>query len=306
MADRLENFKAVLLVTLGFGLFSLNDAIIKLLAQTYSIPQTLFWTSFFVCLVLFVYAGALGKLRGFKTQETKWHFLRGVLMALMIGCNIFALIKLQITDFYVIVFTAPMVVSLTAWLFLKDKLKKRQITTISAGFLVILYICRPDGELFNIGALSAITGVVFFSLATLLVRSKLREENPLLISMNGPAVTAIIALPLMAWFGFVVPASTLDMILFLICGAAAAFGGVFFSMGFQRANSAAVVAPLHYTQIVWGALLGYAIFREIPNQEVIVGAILLAGLGIYLIVTEARMRHHTPAENENLVQHGPV
>lgn len=306
MPERMQNFKAALFALLGFALFSVNDSIIKLLAQSYSIPQTLFWTSVFVCIVLFLYAFIRGKHRVFKTEFLGWHTVRGICMALMIFCNIFALIRLQITDFYAIVFTSPMVISLAAWLFLKDKLKKRQMTTIALGFLAILYICRPSGNLFNIGAMVALIGVLFFAMATLLVRSKLRSENALLISMNGPAITAMIALPLMAYFDFGWPHSSGDWMLFLGTGAAAAMGGVFFSMGFQYASSAAVVAPFHYTQMVWGALLGYMIFGEIPSQDVVIGSIVLAVLGIYLIYVEARLRHHTGVERENMVQHGPV
>lgn len=306
MPEKIQNFKAALFALLGFALFSVNDTVIKLLAQSYSIPQTLFWTSIFVCVVLFVYAFLKGQKKAFHTSLLNWHLVRGLFMALMIFCNIYALIRLQITDFYAIVFTAPMVISFAAWVFLKDKLKKRQITTILAGFLAILYICRPSGNLFNDGALVALVGVFFFAFSTLLVRSKLKTEQPLLISMNGPAVTAIIALPLMAIFDLGWPLDAQDWLLFAASGTAAAFGGIFFSMGFQFASSAAVVAPFHYTQMIWGALLGYMVFGEIPSQDVVIGSAVLAILGVYLIYVEARIRKHTLLENENMIQHGPV
>ncbi len=306
MPEKIQNLRAALFALIGFALFSVNDAIIKLLAQNYSISQTLFWTSFFVCIVLVVYAFVSGKKDDLKTTQKGWHLLRGLLMALMIFCNIYALIRLQITDFYAIVFTSPMVVSLLAWLFLKDKLKKRQISTILAGFLAILYICRPSGGLFNDGALVALVGVFFFAFATLLVRSKLRSEAPLMVSMNGPAVTAIIALPLMAAFGYGWPVDLFDWALFAGAGIAAAFGGIFFSLGFQYASSAAVVAPFHYTQMIWGAVLGYMVFGEVPSQDVVLGSIVLAALGVYLIYIEARLRKHTQIENENMMQHGTV
>ena len=306
MPDKIQNFKAVILAALGFALFSVNDATLKVLAQSYTIPQTLFWTSVFVCIILLGYAKIKGRKKAFHSDKAEWHLLRGLFMAFMIFCNIYALLKLQIADFYTIVFTAPLVVSVLAWLFLKDSLRKRQMFTIAAGFFVILYVCRPEGQLFNIGALVAFIGVLFFSLATLLVRSKLRTEDPLLVSLDGPGVTALIALPLMAWFGFVIPYAPIDWLLFMICGAAAAFGGVFFSMGFQYATSAAVVAPLHYTQIIWGAIFGYLIFGEVPTTEVIIGAVLLAVLGAYLIYTEALLQKRSRLENESLIQHGPV
>ena len=90
MPEKNQNLKAVLMAVTGFSLFSLNDAVIKLLAQNYSIPQTLFWTSVFVCLALLVYARMNNGRKMLQTPKPMWHMLRGVFMMLMIFCNIFA------------------------------------------------------------------------------------------------------------------------------------------------------------------------------------------------------------------------
>ena len=54
--------------------------------------------------------------------------------------------------------------------------------------------------------------------------------------------------------------------------------------------SASVVAPYHYTQIVWGALLGYYLFGEVPDDRTILGAALIIAAGLYLLLSETRRK----------------
>ncbi|HEX2752247.1 MAG TPA: DMT family transporter, partial [Alphaproteobacteria bacterium] len=60
--------------------------------------------------------------------------------------------------------------------------------------------------------------------------------------------------------------------------------------GFQTAPSASTVAPYHYSQMVWGALLGYFIFDEVPEKSTMMGAAVIIGAGLYLIWRETRRR----------------
>ena len=302
MTHNLQNLKAIAFAVMGFALFSVNDVIIKVLAQDYSLTQTLFWSAFFVCPVLICYGLVKQGKKAFASKVWDWHFVRGLLMTAMVFCNIFALINLRVTDFYAVVFTNPLTISLLSWIVLKDKLNKQQMITILLGLCTVFYMCRPGAGLFNIGTFSAFCGTLFFALATLLVRSKLRTENPLIIGINGPIVIALISLPLALYFGFAFPQNLMDLGLFILCGVMAGFGGVFFGIGFQYASSAAVVAPFHYTQMIWGAIMGYLVFAEVPTQNVILGSSVLAVLGIYLIFSEARQKR----EVKDLIQHEPV
>ncbi|MGM0423017.1 MAG: DMT family transporter [Pseudomonadota bacterium] len=308
MSDTMRNLKAIGFVILGFGLFSINDALIKLLALSYSVPQTLFWTAFFVCPVLIGYGLITEGKSAFETKIWGWHFWRGLAMTCVVFCTLFALTQIEMTEFYAIVFTTPMIISLASWVFLKDKLSRPQVFTIIAGFLVILYMCRPGTELFNIGALSALGGAMFLSLASVLVRSHLREEKPLLVGINGPVVIAMVSFPLSLYYGFTFPTDMTSLGLFILSGITAGSAGVFFGKGFQYASSAAVVAPFHYTQMIWGTVLGYLIFEEVPSFEVIAGACMLAVLGVYLIYSEsrARRRERTLVEKRDTVLHEPV
>jgi drug/metabolite transporter (DMT)-like permease len=51
----------------------------------------------------------------------------------------------------------------------------------------------------------------------------------------------------------------------------------------------AVVAPFQYTQIFWGALAGWLLWQQVPDGHLIIGAIIVAVSGLYVIYREMRV-----------------
>jgi drug/metabolite transporter (DMT)-like permease len=53
-----------------------------------------------------------------------------------------------------------------------------------------------------------------------------------------------------------------------------------------RMARAAVVAPFRYTSLLWSALLGYAIWGDVPGGWVWVGAAILVASGLWIARTQ--------------------
>ena len=55
-----------------------------------------------------------------------------------------------------------------------------------------------------------------------------------------------------------------------------------------RLGEASVVSPYKYSALIWGAMLGFIIWGDVPNLWVIAGGILIAASGLYLLREELR------------------
>ena len=55
-----------------------------------------------------------------------------------------------------------------------------------------------------------------------------------------------------------------------------------------RAAPIGVVAPFDYTQLVWAALLGLLLWGELPHPATIVGSVIVAASGVYILHRELR------------------
>jgi drug/metabolite transporter (DMT)-like permease len=159
---------------------------------------------------------------------------------------------------------------------------------------VILFVFRPGGDLFNGWALLPLLSAFAYSWQLLVIRKIGSGESRSFMYLCGFVMNMLIALPLLG--DHYVPLVVGQWGLIICLGAINAMGLMCIGYAFQEAPSASTVAPYHYTQIVWGALLGYFIFSEVPHVEVIIGGALLILAGLYLLRHETRQSALKPPE----------
>ena len=59
--------------------------------------------------------------------------------------------------------------------------------------------------------------------------------------------------------------------------------------GFAR-TPASTLAPFAYIQLIWETLAGYLVFGDAPDRTTIVGALVIVGTGVYLLLFERARR----------------
>ena len=65
-------------------------------------------------------------------------------------------------------------------------------------------------------------------------------------------------------------------------------GAHFLMIEALRLGEAATVVPFKYSGLVWGLLLGFVVWRHVPDAWMLVGAALVAASGLYLLRLEYR------------------
>jgi S-adenosylmethionine uptake transporter len=285
-AYRKNIFVAVLMVCIGYAFYNIGDAALKITAQRFHFSQIFFFNSFIIGFFMIIYGWIKEKKAAFRTKKPKLMLYRAALAQVISICNIYSLPHVHLTTFYTLIFTSPFWVALLSSYFLGDKLTRKRMALILAGFSVILFIFRPGGGLLDIWSVLVLTAAFIYSCQLVLIRHISSSESKSFMILIGATMSMVIAAPILP-FHYVQP-TPYEWGLFLMMGITSSIGLLSITYAFQAAPSASVVAPYHYTQIVWGALLGYFIFQEVPTTETIVGAALIILLGIYLIYDETR------------------
>ncbi|MEK7265880.1 MAG: DMT family transporter, partial [Pseudomonadota bacterium] len=115
---------------------------------------------------------------------------------------------------------------------------------------------------------------VTYALSITLLRGRAGKDGPIAIGVLSSVIPgAIITLPTVLT-GELPPLS--DLPSFLALGALAAAGMYFLARAYANAE-AQVLAPLEYTALIWGALVGFFFFSEVPRVQVwIGGAVIIA------------------------------
>ena len=285
-AHRKNILVAILLTCVGYAFYNIGDAAIKTMGGKFHFSQIFLLNSIVLLVWMVIYGWVREGKKAFRTKRPKLMLIRAALAQVISICTITALPHIHLTTFYTLVFTSPFWVALLSAWFMNDKLDRRRMGVILFGFLVVLFIFRPGGAFFNVWALGVLASSFLYSCQMLMVRELGTSESRPFMIMCGSVMSILISLPFLSAY-FIWP-TPYEWGLFFLMGTTGGIGLLSISYAFQSAPSASVVAPYHYTQIIWGALMGYFMFDEVPGVETLIGAVLLIISGIYLVHSETR------------------
>lgn len=281
------NLSAIGAGILGWAFFSLVDTTAKWLSQDYAAAQIVFVSSAIGAVICGLWIVAKQGWRGFAPTEWKLYTARGVLMAINAYCIILALQHIALADFYGVVFLSPLIVTLLAMLILKERVGIHRIAAIIAGFIGVIVLAGPQFADNNIGLIMAFIATCLTSMGAIIVR-KIGPGARAIHHAFFPFIAGtIIYAPMVIWGEPMrMPATALDITLFLALAPLSFLGFLFYASAFSRVSETAIVAPFHYTQMIWGVLLGYILFDQLPTTPTIAGSVIIACAGLYVIWRE--------------------
>ena len=274
-------FGPALRATAGIAVLSGMDAVIKGMAAHYPVLQVAFLRFVFGTLVV---AGVVAVLRpGWPSRETAIaNGLRSVIAVLTATTFFYALSELPLAETLVLSFLAPMFVALFGLVLLREPVGGRVVAALAAGFAGTLVVVLGQGgegagERSWTGVAAALASAVLYAFSLVLLRQRaLRDRYAhivifqnvgpmLLISPFGLAAWQTPSLPHFGWF--------------LAIGALGVLGHILMATAFAKA-AAARLASLEYTALIWAALIGYAVFDEVPTLATLVGGALIVGAAL--------------------------
>ena len=277
---------SVIFVCFGYAFFNISDAVIKELGSNFHFSQILFTVYAIEFCLMALYGWKTEGKKAFRSKKIKTITLYSFFMISSVFCNIKALPNIQLTTFYTIIFSAPLWVALPSVFFLKDKISKERLGAIVFGFLVIVAIFRPWNGNFDIWAVIVLFSSVLCAGTVVTLRSISSSESGAFIMMSS-AFWAMLMSSFFLFGNYISP-SPHEWLLFLLAGIVLTLGTLCIIHGIHKTPSIALVAPYHYTQLIWGALIGYFVFEEVPSTDTMVGALLIIMSGLFLIYSEHR------------------
>jgi drug/metabolite transporter (DMT)-like permease len=274
---------AVALAVAGFTCWVFSDTLMKLVTEANLPPyESVAFLCLFATVMMVMKGAAQGSVVALWPQRPSRQFLRTALALACSMANTVALKGLPLTLFYTVVFTAPMVISMLAVLFLRERLRGAQVVAILAGFAGVVVAIDPMGDLMRgnwTGYAAVFAGVLCFSASAVWLRVITRSETTDSIAFFSCFVGTLVCGGLTVWHAVPVGLSTL---LLLMAAAVFTLIGQLCNFTALRLTTAATVSQFHYTQIVAGAALGFLVWHDVPTLQTLLGAAIIVGSGLYI------------------------
>jgi len=277
--------KSMLLMAIGIGLITANDAATKYLVQSHPVGQVMCLRQAATLLVIIPYL--LYFKRWHQLRVVNWHgqLGRGALFLVGSVFIVWGLGALPLATAVTMLFLSPIIMVALSAPLLGERVGAHRWVAVIGGFAGVLIIMRPGGSAFEWALLLPLAGAFINALRDLLTRRLSRTETSLsilfwsnMILMVGSALTAP--------FGWA-PVD-LNGTLWFIAAGVFNIGAHFFIIEALRTGEASVVAPIRYTALLWAAVLGFVLWGELPGIWLWAGAAVIVGSSLYMIRRERR------------------
>lgn len=210
------------------------------------------------------------------------HGLRVVLLLVSLLGYFHALTLLPLAQAVAMGYTAPILVSLLAMLVLHERPSRWIWAALALGAAGVLVALWPElrragdaGSAARIEGLAsaALAAVAFSGVMVLARRQAQRDSLWTILLVQNLLPVLLLAGPAAAVWTPIAPGEWPAVVLL---GLFATVGLLALTFAFSHLE-ASRVAPLEYTSFVWAALLGYALFGEVPTAWTAASALLIVG-----------------------------
>jgi drug/metabolite transporter (DMT)-like permease len=289
-ARRDAPFRGIGLVLLASVFLTSADMVSKLLTLEIP-PLQVTWLRYgtFTAIMLAI-VWRRGGLERLRTQRPVLQFLRGVGVLASSVLFVMALKYMPLADATATGFVAPLFVTALSIPILRETIGWRRWSATLVGFVGVLIVVRPGGAGFQIASLLAVASALAWAFAMIMTRMMSRTESPLTTltysAIIGLGLTSL-AMPFL--WGPVTPAI---LLMGLFVGASSTVGHWLIVLAYRHAD-ASLLAPFSYIQLLWATLFGLAVFAVLPDLWTLIGAVIIAGSGLYTAHRE-RVRARLP------------
>lgn len=270
-------------------IFPVMSGIGKLLGAEYSSLQVSWARAFGHILLMFaVFAPKRGIIGLLRTRRPAVQALRATAL---FGSNLsffYAVTFIPLAKAASISLTAPLIVALLAWPFLRERTTPGRVVALVVGFVGVLVVIRPGSAVFHWASLLILLNATCYAIYQIATR-KIAGVDPPETSTTYSSIIGAFGMLLVLPFIWQTPLSWADAALFASLGLLGGAGHfcVVLAMGRAPAN---VISPFQYFTLIGSVLVGYVMFDDLPDAMTWLGAGIIIAAGLYVGWSQARGR----------------
>lgn len=282
-AEHRENLLGGSFMIGAMAAFAAEDALLKAASQTLPTGQILIWFGLGGTLLFAVLARADGQPLFSSAVVSRPMLVRLVFEIAGRLFYVLALALIPLSTATVILQATPLVVVAGAAVVFGERVGWRRWGAVLLGMIGVLMIVQPGTEAFSLLSLLAILGMIGFAGRDLASRAAPRSLATSILGLYGFLAVFVAGALFCLWqrAPFVAPGR--DAALFLAAAVPVGVCAYALLMRAMRTGDVSAVTPLRYTRLIFGIVLGIALFGERLSAPMIVGSAFIILSGLFII-----------------------
>lgn len=299
--------RGIAMKVLSIMLFIGMQGLIKEGGKGIATGEITFFRSFFAMIPILGWLVVRGDLpAALKTTNPVGHFYRGFIGAVSMSFGFYGIVHLPLPESIAIGYAMPLFSVIAGAVLLKEQVRRYRWGAVFAGFIGVLIILWPRLEMLREGSLSAgatagalavLCSAGLAAIAMVQVRQLVRTERTPTIVFYFSLSSTIFSLMTLPFGWNVISLQAASML--IAAGFVGGIAQILLTESYRYADVSAV-APFEYTSIIWGTILGYFFFNEVPDETLLVGTVIVIGAGIFILYRESRRAVDAARKDQSL------
>lgn len=286
-APHIDNpVKGMIAAVAAFFMLAVMNVFAKILSETHSVIEIAFYRNLIATLPFLFIIFIMGKREILVINQKPGGILaRSVVGALSLMVTFAAFAAMPMADTTAFLFTASLFIPALGYFFLKEKVGPWRWGAVIIGFMGVLVMLKPTGDVNSIGIILALSAAFMHAALQTILRHLGKFEKPETVTFYFVMIgTIVCALPL----PFVAKPPTLGEIpLLFAVGLTGALAQFLLSLAFKNAP-AAVVTVFNYSGIIWATLFGWMIWGDWPSTAIWIGGFIVIASNVFIVWRESR------------------
>ncbi len=279
--------RGIFYMVISTVLFAGVNAIVKWEVALYPVGEVAFYRALFALVAVAVIVLPRTGIAVFRTRRYLAHLQRGISQFGSMTCMFLAFRTLALGSAVAIGFAAPLFTTLLSIVILKEAVGVHRWSALIVGFIGVVIVTEPGPGTLQGGAIFALANAVLISSVAVAIRRMSLTESTETLTLYQMIVITVCTLFLLP-FGFV-PPTWLDALGLALAGVGNGVAQYWWTRALTLAPPSAVV-PFNYLSIVWAAILGFAIWGDVPTPHLLIGAAVVIASGLYILWRETLRR----------------
>ncbi len=245
-----------------------------------------FFRNFFGLVAIAPWFLRLG-LRPLRTRRFGLHLTRALINVAAMLMFFTAVAMTPLAQLQALGFTAPLFATVLAMIFLGERVRLRRWSALIIGFSGAMVIIRPGIADVALGSILVLVSAATWAFALIAIKVLTRTDSSVTIT----AYMVLLMTPLSlipASFVWQWPDAGQWVWLFAV-GVVGTLSQMAMAQSFRVAEATAVL-PFDFSKLIWGTLIGYFVFSEVPDIWTWIGGfIIFAGVS-YIAYRESQLK----------------
>ncbi len=219
------------------------------------------------------------------------HGLRGGIIAASGSLFFWGLSVLPLAEVVTLSFVGALIIPFAARAMIGEQLRLANVAAALVGFAGVVVAAQgapsaAESPVHALGVAAVLAASGLFAIAMVLLRTRAQSDGPIIVGLLASAMPALfLFVPAIA---LAPPPQWSDWPMFLLMGLFAAAFMYLLARAYAGAETQ-LLAPIHYSELIWASLLGFIVFHEAPRPQIYLGAGIIIGACLYSAIAERRV-----------------